>query len=164
MKNEELLEIKQILIEVSGVVGSPKFAYAIAKNTKIIDCEIEVLQKSFSTFTPEENKKYNEFEAKRVAIVKKHSSKGEDETITDHSKLIKDMDKFSKDMQVTLDEYKETIDLLDKNTKFNSEILESDVVDDFKLHLLSINDLPEGLTPIQVERLFPLILEEQEGE
>ena len=77
MKNKDLFTFKQGLEAAKSLTGV-KFAYAVAKNYKLVSSEIETLQE---TIKPSE--KYLEFEAESNELVKKHSN-------------IKDVTRFAK--------------------------------------------------------------------
>ena len=72
MKNIDLYHLKQGLDSVGGLTGI-KFAYAVAKNLRLVATEISVLDE---LRVPSEA--FAEYEKERIALCEQHSEKDED--------------------------------------------------------------------------------------
>lgn len=154
MTKRDLYKIAEGINNVRKLKGV-KFAYVISKNMRIIENEIESIQKSIAPSID-----YVEFEKKGVALCEKHCLRGHDkqpilnknkeytfddfnvfksyvtELEKEHSKVINDRKKQEKEFELLLDE--------------KSEII---------LHTVALEFVPEDITTEQFNGIYELIID-----
>jgi len=156
-KKKELFILFQNLEKLNDLEGI-KFAYAISKNKKMLKDEIESLQEIIKP-----SKEIEEYERKRINLCEKYAEKDKNNKpiIEDNRyKFINDdKDKFEKDIKILMDENKE---LLEKQNKKNEEYLKL-LEEDIEINLYKINksDIPEKITPRQLDYIIDLIIEDK---
>lgn len=156
MKNEELFMLNQAITTVGNLSGV-KFAYAIAKNKKVIETEIEVLKESVKP-----SEKFTEYEKKKAEIVKKYADKDEkgnykadanNQYVVETQKV-----EFEKEVAPLNEEYKEEIDKRDAQVKeFNEVMLKAEAK--FIPFKIKKEDVPVNITVAQTTAIFSLIEE-----
>jgi len=156
MKKQNVLNLWNGLHAVSGLKGA-KWAYAVAKNINNLKSEIEALQKSIAP-----SKEFSEYNNKRLALAQKHAIKkeGKPQTVkigNTEEYLIKDKNKFNKELKPLQKEYKKALDERDKQMKDFEEILKEEIKID--LYMVDSDNIPEEITPAQVTAVMPVIRE-----
>ena len=145
MKNKELLQMSGllgILLNLKGV----KFAYAIAKNIRLIRAEVELLEKAKS-------EKYKEYDNKRLELAKKHAQKDDkgNPQIVNNSYILENQEVFNDEFEILKKEYESEI-------KEYEDLLNTE--NDIKLYKIKLVDIPLDITAGQM-----LVIEEiVEGE
>lgn len=146
MKNLDLYKLKQAL-EGLGSVENVSFAYAVVKNLKLLEKEIEILEE---VRKPSEQF-ITEFQPKVDELVKKHSKKDEDgnpeQTDTPQGQTIAvdpaKKDKFEKEFTELEKENQELVDQrMEQLNKFNDLLQEETVIELVKIKK---EDLPENI-------------------
>lgn len=175
MKNRQLQNLHEGLKETSKLQGA-KFAYAVAKNKKLIEDEVSALNEGI---TPAE--RYAEYDTKRVDLAKEHSKKDKKgapviKTSINGLKVseeqleglsaqerasvvqeydVKDMKKFEKELELLRVEYKEEIDARAKQLADYAKLMDEDSKIEF--HKVKEENIPEDITGEQLERISEII-------
>lgn len=131
-----------------------KFSYAVAKNLRIIRTEMEALQEAAKP--PIELQAY---ERERVALCAQHSVKDEfgAPVIVDGKFTIEDDSKFRSEFELLQAQYKAQFDIAARRAEEMETMLSEEV--DLPIHCVPADCLPDNLTAVQVEALFPMIVE-----
>jgi hypothetical protein len=146
MKNNELYQLAQGLNAVKDLKGV-QFAYAVLKNKKIVKDELDILSEAIKA-SPE----FEEFDKKRVDIVKKFAEKDE----SGEAKVINQFvvtDNSALDAAITplKEEYKKVIEKREKQIEEFNTLLESEsTVVAFKIDQASI---PNDISVEQLENI-----------
>jgi len=163
MKNKDLFTFKEGLEEAKKLQGV-KFAYAVAKNSKLVTGEIESLQE---TIKPSEE--YSEFEKERDEIVKKYAKKDKNgdpkqetqevngQTFSFYKIEEEGMADYNKDFEELKEGHKEIIEARDKQLEEYDNLLKEDC--DIKVHMTVIDLVPENITGETLE-LIDWMIEE----
>lgn len=185
MTNREMHNLRQGLEQVSDLPGA-KFAYAVSKNKGKIDRELKHLRKVLENdkvreFRERQNEIMGEFEQKKEEILQKHANKnkngeplynkGKDENgqvRTEYDIPEENMEAKKQEMEDLLDdmdpqgqieklreEYKETFEEFDKQKEEFNELMEKE--SNVELHTISEDQLPEGITPQQMDVILPIV-------
>ena len=149
------MKIKQIfqLVEDLKILNfNGKLAYAIAKNRRILDQEIESLKE-----TIKHTEKYKEYDSKRIELAKKHAKKDENDVPVekDGNFLLEDEVAFKKELEVLQTEYKEAIDDMEKKFDAFNTLLEEEFTTE--LYTITEDMIPETATANEVYTLLKII-------
>lgn len=151
MKRRDLYVYMQGLnsvIELKGV----KFAYSVIKNKRKIEEEIKLFEE---VIRPEPA--FEEYELKRIALCEIHSEKDEEGKpiiIADKYKLV-NVDLFNEELEKLKSNYEDVIsERINQINEYNKILDEPMEVDIMKI---SFNDLPENITPKQLESISFMI-------
>lgn len=140
MIKKELYALYSSLQALQGA-GGARFAYAISKNKKFIQEELELVEKSLV-----QSDEYKAYEAKRIELCKKHSHKDEngEAKMTNNTFDIIDRKKFDKELKVLQDEYKDTLEEHLKKVEEYNKLLDMDTeITFFKIKLEILPDTYE---------------------
>lgn len=153
MKKRELLDFNNALKSVSELKGV-KFAYAVAKNTKVIKNEVEAIldaQKS--------SKEFQEYDNERIELCKLMAVKDESgkPKVTQNNFDIEDKEAFDKEFNKLKKKYKEAIEDRDKQLEEFNKLLEEEVK--IKLHKVKVEELPSDITPKQLNSIFEMVID-----
>ena len=157
MKNRQLSILHKGLTD-SGKLQGVKFAYAVAKNKKLIEEEVEALNEGLNP-----SEKFKEYDEKRVELAKEHAEKDEDgnavmvgeENIKSFD--IKDIAKFTKDLEKIQEEYKTELEARDKQLKDYEKLMDEDTK--LELQKVKLENVPEEITGEQLELISEIIEE-----
>jgi hypothetical protein len=147
----KIKKLASFLEDIKKLNLTGKVAYAIAKNRKILETEIETLQESIKA--REDFTKYN---TERIELAKKHArkdEKGNPLTKDNGGKYdIEDIDAFEKEFETLKETHKEAIDYRQKQIEdFNAmEEEESKIV----FHMIEESEIPENATAQEVYTLL----------
>ncbi len=138
MKNIDLFKLQQGLGKVKGLKGVT-FAYAIAKNSKAVNDEIELLKKPLE--------KYNN---ELMKLVMANAIKDKDGKIKQEKGRvpIKDVGKYNREVQELNGKYKKDLEDYEKLMNKESKV---------PLHKIKQADLPEDITASQIEGIMDLV-------
>lgn len=159
MKKSECLALFRSLNQLGNLQGV-KFSYAISKNLNLLKPEIEAIEKTLEL--PE---KFKEFDQARVALAERYAEKDEKgEAKKEKSEngseqfVMEDTKKFDKEFEVLKKEYKEVIELREKQIEEYTKLLteESEVI----LHKVKLDDVPSEITTKQMAGIYEIISEE----
>jgi hypothetical protein len=153
MTRNDIVQLNGGLISVADLRGV-KFSYAVAKNKSIIKAEIEALEASVA---PSEG--FVEFNNKRIAICMDMCAKDDDgqPIIVDGNYTSDDEGAMMSKVKELQEEYKDVLSDRDDQLKRANSLLEEEI--DINLYKVSVEYIPEDITPSQMESIF-LIIEE----
>ena len=123
--------------ELKGV----KFAYAVVKNIRLIDREIDILKK-----IAEPSDQYKEYDKQRTDLCEvqaKKDDKGEP-IIVNNNYVISDLVSFNKEMLALQDTHKDAINSHAHKLKELEAIMKEDA--NINLYTISIDSIPEDIT------------------
>jgi hypothetical protein len=153
MKNQEILSLYENLhqLNLKGV----KFSYSVSKNIALLKPEIESLQKAV-----EQSEDFKKFEQERIELAKKYAKENDSgEPVEENGKFIlEDKEAFKKDFADLKEKNKGVIEAREAQIKEFNELLEKE--NDIKFHKISIKDVPEDITTVQMNQIYSLISEE----
>lgn len=148
MNNKNLLDLHKGLQGIMDIKGSQKFSYAVDKNEKkLMDYQMPLFQefqKVQEQIDPKLREKYDK--AYKELIDKHKAGKPENVNFTPDEETA-----FYGALNTLRDEHKEFYDKAQNNRKKEEEILNREVK--FDIHTISVNDIPDGLTPNQIRSL-----------
>ena len=161
MKNQDLIVLLQALNGIKNSVEnsmkkdinknvSVKFVYAVNKNIRILSNNAKVIK---------------EFEDKRSKIGEKYAEKDKE----GNPRVLKGIYQIP---EVSGAEAKKELEKLEVSKKFkdilkkqnvlnekNKELLEAEVDEDTKLHMIKLDNIPSIITPVQQDSIFEIIEE-----
>lgn len=154
-KKNEMVNLYGVLKEVENEKASIRFSYAAAKNIKAIEVEVNALQKIIQT--PVEGGE--EYEKERLEVLKKYAEKdekGKPILYNNQYKILpENMDHFNAEMKQLEEKHKDAIDRLKERNKELEKLLQEEI--EIPLQMVTLDELPQELTPLQVEMLMPMI-------
>lgn len=137
MVKKELYALYSALQALSSA-GGARFAYAISKNKKFIQEELELVEKSLV-----QSDEYKAYEQKRVELCTKHSNKDKDgnPVMENNAFSIIDMDKFSKELKELQAGYTAELEAHLKKVEEYNKLLDMDTeIEFFKIKLEILPD------------------------
>lgn len=137
MLKKELYALHSSLNALQGA-GGARFAYAIAKNKKFIQEELELVEKTLV-----HSDEFKAYEEKRVELCKKHAHKDEngEAKMTNNAFDIVDRKQFDKELKVLQEEYKDTLEENIKKVEDYNKLLETETeITFFKIKLEILPD------------------------
>jgi hypothetical protein len=151
IKRAELYKILSGLNELSNAKGV-KFAYAVLKNKKAIEKELEILEE-----LKKPSEKEQEFEKKREGLCIKYAKKDENGNakIKDNQYIIEDNDKLQEDFKKLVEDNKNLEQEKVKKQKELNSLLEEEV--DIDLYKIKQDNLPNEITANQLEKIELII-------
>jgi len=148
---KKLIELYGVLLNVKQI-GNAKFKYAIEKNIRIVNSEIDSI-KEIEKGIEEVLKEFND---KRNNIITKYGTPDEKGIIS----ISPDSENFeivSTEIKELTEEYKEDITSYNEKKKDYFELLEEEIEFDFKLHELNINAIPDEFEQVSLFMDFEII-------
>lgn len=151
MIKRDLFTLHQGLQSVGDFSGV-KFSYAVAKNKKMVFAEIELLQESIKPINGIE-----EYEKKRVDLCKKYSKLDGEPAIVNNEYMIKPSNQkaFDKQLDLLVKEHKEDLSARKKQVDEYNKLLDEPI--ELNLHKVSIDNVPEAITPKQMEGIMEIV-------
>jgi len=153
MKNVDLFRLREGLNDVSNLKGV-KFAYVVLKNKKLIEEEIETLQKSIE-MSPE----FQEFERKRISLCEQFSDKNKDGSpvIINNAYTIPNKLEFENEVAVLKKQYLEYVTEREEQLSDYDKLLkeDSDLLD--KLAKVKIVHIPDDISATQLDSIKEII-------
>lgn len=137
MIKKELYALYSSLQALQGA-GGARFAYAISKNKKFIQEELELVEKSLI-----QSDEYKAYEAKRIELCKKHSHKDEngEAKMTNNTFDIIDRAAFDTELKVLQEAYSVELENHLKKVEEYNKLLETDTeITFFKIKLEIVPD------------------------
>jgi len=158
MTRNEVINFHRGLIGVASLKGA-KFAYAVIKNKKACEKEIEIINE-----IAKQSEEFIAFERTRIELCKKHCSKndlGEPKMIHIQGQLSKfegldDNENFVKEFKALQKENKKVIEEREKQQI--DQVLFLKETTELEVHKMSITEIPEEITTAQLESIFPMII------
>lgn len=155
MKKVELYTFLNRIKELNNLEGV-KFAYAVVKNKKTIQKEVETLEE-----IKKPSEKHSEYENKRISVCRKYSKKDKEGNPVVINECF-DIDEakkgdFEKELKLLQEEYTKEIKLQNKKIEEFTTLLEEEA--NIDIHYINYVDLPDNITPSQLEVIYSLIKE-----
>lgn len=141
-----------------------KFKYAIAKNLRKLQCEVEAIQAA----TQFKNPRFDEYNKKRLELCKKHAkidtSSGEPATKNGKFEFV-DGAAFNAEVKELQKEYQDAINAFEEQQKNISELIQSKYDDEEckfldELHKIRLSQIPEAITGSQLEHIMFFVVED----
>lgn len=153
MKNKEIQQLRSSLDEVDYIRGKA-FAYAVFSNKRILDLEIEIINKVRKEPHPD----YINFENERTLLCQIHSEKDDNGNPVlnynpDGTQAFKiaNIEEFNKEYIIIAEKYKDVLsDMQKSKTDFDS-FLEKD--SDVEIKKIQIDDLPNDISASFLEKI-----------
>lgn len=156
MKNNRL---SSFLEELKKINLTGKAGYAVAKNRKLIEAELEALQE-----TVKATKSFEKYENERVELAKKHAKKdekGEPVVSKPHpltgqtSFVIEKQEQFDKEYEKLKETHKEALEEREKQINDYNAFLQEDIK--IELHKIEESDIPETATAEEIYTLLEIV-------
>ena len=144
MKYKDIVELNKSLKAVEQLKGV-KFAYAVAKNTKIIEPEIDSLKEAAKS-----SEKFTSYQQDFKELQMEHAEKNEKGDL-----VIKDEKAFTKALEKLQEEHREAIDGRKKQSDEIEKLLEEEV--ELKLLKVKKEELPEDITAEQLKGIMEIV-------
>lgn len=153
MNKKELLEFNNALKSVSDLKGV-KFAYAVTKNKNNIKNEVEAIVEAQN-----QSDEYKEYEKERIALCEEMAIKDENgkPKINKFNYEIEDEKAFEVKFDELKEKHKEAIEKREKQLEDFELLLEEAA--EVKIHKVKIEDLPNDITPKQLEGIFEMLMD-----
>ena len=171
LNREDLLKLYNVVSYIMSLMGTESFqenykinssySYFLARNQKLLSPEIEVLRK-FISIDPDP--KFDEFEQKRLEIIKTFSEK--DEHGNPKIKNINGQESYTIPTQTLLscnqeihkleEEYKDVIEKRNSKIREVNEFVNSDELITVKVYKIRPSIEQDGIPPNLLKELFPL--------
>jgi hypothetical protein len=160
MKKRDLFSILGILDQMNNEKTQVKFAYAMAKNRKKIQAEVEVLRESVKS-SPE----MEEFEKKRLVLCHDMAQKDDEgKPLTKGGAgnlgpmfVIADQEAFNTAFDALKEEYKDALELQDLKRKEFEALLDEEA--ETELHKIPLDVFPNNISTAQMEWLMYFVEE-----
>lgn len=143
--------------------SNTSFAYACAKTRRMIQPEVDALQD-----VAEPSQAFVQYNEARLELCRKHNLVADDgepvikKDLDGTSRFVmRDQRKFDKALEKLRNEHKPALDAQDKKDKEVEALLDEEA--EVSLHLVSLDDVPAGITPGQLENIFEMISENEVG-
>jgi len=153
MKRSELFDLYNKLQGLRYHSDNKKFSYALIKNIKSIEGDINKLNEIIKP-----NEDFLKFEQKRISVCQAHAIKDENgEPILNGDEFqIEDMEKFNADLEPMKAKYQSTLSERQKQIEEYNSLLDEEINVD--LTLVGPDDLPDGITPNEIEDIYPILI------
>jgi hypothetical protein len=161
MTREELFKFGLGLSSVLGLRGV-KFSFAVAKNLRKINKEIKDIKEALA---PDED--YLLYDKERAGLAKKFAKKDEQgvemkEAVPElggERYIVENQSAFEDAINGLKEVHAEAVAVQDlKIEKYKDSLLEEI---DFEIHKISMDEVPENITPAQMEAIHLMIFEEE---
>ncbi len=142
-------------INVALLLSGAKFAYALVKNKKKIQSELDIL-KEVAKLTEEPE----EFRKKRIELCEQHCEKDDKKKaiIKNNSYCgLNDNKEFNKEIENLKIEYKTALEEQKKAIEEHNKLLQEEV--EIDLYKVLLKDVPEGITGKQLEAIQEIVEE-----
>lgn len=156
IQREKLFKLNNLLKALKNV-KSTKFAYIVVKNTKIIDDEVEIVKGLVKL--PDDHKS-NEFEAKRMELVKKWAKKDENGNLVvvgnNYDVTDEALEGFNNDFNVLTSEYADALAEVEANNTKLQDLLAEEI--EIELKTIKEENLPDNLSAEEFDVLEAIIV------
>lgn len=153
MRRKDAIDLYNKLQGVRYHSDNKNFSYALIKNIKEIENEIIKLNEAIK---PAEE--FKQFENDRIAVCQLHCVKDENGNPIVHNDefQIADMDKFNADLQPIKEKYQGVLQFRQHQIETYNSMLDEDI--EFNFTKIGPDDLPDGITPNEIEDIYPILL------
>lgn len=148
MKRKELYDLLNGFETVKDLKGV-KFAYARAKNKKLVLAELELLKDVLK-----DSEKFVEYDKKRIELCEVYCTKDDKgKPVIKNRKYdgLTKNEEFTKKLEKLGEEFKEVIEQKKKNAEEYQTLLDGEV--DIPLHKIKLDDVPSDITGAQLESI-----------
>lgn len=158
LKNKQIISLSQALKSVSGLTGI-KFCYCVARNSVIVDREIE----NFQTAT-KASKEFQVYDEARLKLAQEMAKKDKDgkPVIENNSYVPENTKEFDKKIEALKAEHKEAVEKREKQIEEFNEFLEKE--SDVKLYMINFSDIPESINAGQLMGIMSIVSDEDKLE
>jgi len=156
MKRREILSLHKILMDLNRI-SSTKFAYAVARNLRIVKDEVESFGRAQRI---ELQDMYNEYDRKRMELVNKYASRDEKgRLVTSESGEVQmiNYSEFHESLNPIKKEYAEAIKQNDEKAAEIEKMLDDEVIIEKEFYMIKASIIPDGIKPLELFHLMPLI-------
>ncbi len=153
MKRSELFNLYNKLQGLRSYNDNKRFSYALIKNIKIIQEEIEKLNEIIKP-----NDEFLKFEDERIQICNSHCVKdenGEPDLDGDEFKII-DKDKFDESLKPLKEKHNTTLNQRQQQIEKYNSMLDDNI--EIELSKVGPDDLPDNITSNELEDIYPMLL------
>lgn len=151
MIKNDLFNLMKVFDEIKDTASNPKFAYAVAKNKKLVESEVELIRDAIK---PDET--MTEYDTKRISICRDYAKLDDDNNpVVHNSNFVIDEERvkdFNEKIEGLREEYSSTLESHKERLIEADQLLKEEI--DIEFHKLSIESFPEGLTQDQYEQLM----------
>lgn len=153
MKKSKILELSRALNGV-GRLSGVAFSYAVAKNIRLIQPEIEALQKAI-----EPSKEFSEYDQEREKLAIKHAKKDEkgNPVIENNQYVLEDKEAFDKEFEKLKEKNKEVLAGRTKQAEDFDKLLLEEV--EVKLYKVKLENIPKEITTAEMNSILDIIEE-----
>jgi hypothetical protein len=146
MKKSQVITLFNLLDSMKTKESNSKFSYVVAKNKKIIQKEIEVIEE----VQTEMNKLISEFSKERNELITKLGEKNENGTYEIKAEDKENINLFIEEEANLKEKYKDNLDSYHEKLDQFEEILQEEI--EFDLYKIKdIEILPDFITPEMIE-------------
>lgn len=152
MKRSQFFNLYNKLQGVKYHTDSVKFSYALIKNIKTIELEIQKLNESI---IPSDD--FLKFEQERIQVCQDHTQKDEngDPIVIDNEFQIENQEEFNIALLPIKEKYGRILQLrqnqIDAYNRMLDEKIEMDLI------LVGVDELPKEMTPNELEDIYPIL-------
>jgi len=145
-------ELPVLLEELKKINLSGKIGYAVAKNRKLVEQELETLQET-AKILPE----FEEYEKARVALLEVHASKDENgkSIIENNSYRIENQQDWEMDIKDLQEKHKEAIEVRTKQINDFNALMEETT--NIEFYPFTEDQIPDSATAQEVYTLLKLV-------
>lgn len=157
ISREKLIQVWSVLSQLAQEKTTAKGAYGIAKNKRLLEDEIKSIEDAQKAI--EYPAELEEFNTKRLVLCREYASKDEkgEPIVNNQAFVIPDRTEFDKELAALREEYKEPLDVRQKiDEDFHKFLIEETEI---SVHVIKLEDLPNGITAAQIELLGEIITE-----
>jgi len=158
LKRAQILNLSKVLEQLKRV-QSTRFAYAVARNIRLIDNEVESIRQAGAP-----PPKQIEYEQKRMALVHKHGAKETDGSLSMESPgnaKIANMPQFMTELAALRTEYADTLADAEKREKDMMSMLSEEV--EIEAYEIKAEVLPKDLAADEVYAIMPFLVGDVEA-
>jgi len=155
VKRNELTKLTQAFNNVKDLSGI-KFAYAITKNKRKIQQELDTLKEIFKPIA-----EYDKYEQDRVKLCNELCDKDENNNPVIKNNQFVGLEKnedFNKKVKILQETYKSAIEERENQIKEYNTLMSEEV--EIELHKVKLVDVPQNISSKQLESIFVIIDEE----
>lgn len=151
MKRKDILELYKGLNSVGALKGV-NFTYAVAKNIKLLQAEIDALQKA-----EEPTEIFKAYEADRVELAKEHAKKDEngEPLVENNQYVLENKAAFDKALLKVQEKHKEAIEERKKQMDAYLDLLNGEVATE--LVKVAKSEIDQEITGQQMYLILPII-------
>lgn len=153
MKRGELFELYDKLQGLRSYSDNKKFSYALIKNIKLIEEEIKIQNDLIKP-----SKRFQDFEQERINICQSHAVRDENNKpiLNGNEYQIKDMEIFNSALIPIKEKYNDI--LIERQAQIEKYNIMLDENINIDLVKVGVDDLPDGITPNELEDIYPILL------